>query len=160
MPDAAAIDATLQTCATHLLTSYARNGYIPAYAAFNLIGDPDMHGRDFLAALTGLNARGYKNSTLLFNLARVFIARSPAHEIINPPWTGIAEPMWQPMQVKHRSAYYDAFYIEALLSFAESGLASSVQHAQAKGAIDAMTHFCLHTSRETVPPRMAAPSTW
>ena len=27
-------------------------------------------------ALTGLNARGYKNSTLMFNLARVFIARS------------------------------------------------------------------------------------
>ncbi|MDB5484771.1 MAG: hypothetical protein JWR29_675, partial [Tardiphaga sp.] len=77
--------------------------------------------------------------------------RSPAHEIINPPWTGIAEPMWQPMQVRHRSAYYDAFYIEALLSFAESGLASSVQQAQAKGAIDAMTRFCLHTSCETVP---------
>ncbi|MDB5625962.1 MAG: hypothetical protein JWR73_1764 [Tardiphaga sp.] len=151
LPAAAAIDATLQICATHLLTSYARNGYIPAYAAFNLIGDPDLRGKDFLAALTGLNARGYKNSTLLFNLARIFIARSPAHEIINPPWTGIAEPMWQPMQVRHRSAYYDAFYIEALLSFAESGLASSVQQAQAKGAIDAMTRFCLHTSRETVP---------
>ena len=26
-------------------------------------------------ALTGLNSRGYKNSTLLFNLARVFIGR-------------------------------------------------------------------------------------
>ena len=38
-------------------------------------------------ALTGLNARGYKNSTLLFNLARVFIARSPARALINPPWT-------------------------------------------------------------------------
>ena len=38
-------------------------------------------------ALTGLNARGYKNSTLLFNLARVFIARSQARDLINPPWT-------------------------------------------------------------------------
>ena len=35
-----------------------------------------------MMALTGLNARGYKNSTLLFNLARVFIARSNARAII------------------------------------------------------------------------------
>ena len=77
-----------------------------------------------LMALTGLNSRGYKNSTLLFNLARVFIARSPARALINPPWKGIAEPMWEPMQIRHRSAYYDAFFTEALLSFAETGLAS------------------------------------
>ncbi len=151
VPDVSEIDATIRTCAAHLLKSYAGNGYIPAYAAFNLIGDPDLRGQDFLAALTGLNARGYKNSTLLFNLARVFITRSPAARIINPPWTGIAEPMWQPMQVKHRSAYYDAFFIEALLSFAETGLATLGQSADAKRAIDAMTHFCLRISRETVP---------
>jgi len=44
-------------------------------------------------ALTGLDARSYKNSTLLFNLARVFIARSPVRGVINPPWRGIAEPL-------------------------------------------------------------------
>ena len=76
-----------------------------------------------LMALTGLNSRGYKNSTLLFNLARIFIAHSPARALINPPWTGIAEPMWEPMQIRHRSAYYDAFFTEALLSFIETGLA-------------------------------------
>ena len=76
-----------------------------------------MRGRELLMALTGLNSRGYKNSTLLFNLARIFIARSPARALINPPWTGIAEPMWEPMQIRHRSAYYDAFFTEALLSF-------------------------------------------
>jgi len=54
------------------------NGFIPTYAAFNLLGDPDVAGREMLMALTGLNARGYKNSTLLFNLARIFIAHSPA----------------------------------------------------------------------------------
>ncbi len=75
-----------------------------------------------LMALTGLNSRGYKNSTLLFNLARIFIAHSPARALINPPWRGIAEPMWQPMQIRHRSAYYDAFFTEALLSFVETGL--------------------------------------
>ena len=85
-------------------------------------------------ALTGLNSRGYKNSTLLFNLARVFIARSPARALINPPWRGIAEPMWQPMQIRHRSAYYDAFFTEALLSFVETGLASPEQTAAARGA--------------------------
>jgi hypothetical protein len=151
IPSAAAIDATISDCARHLLTSYKRNGYIPGYAAFNLIGDPDLRGRDFITALTGLNARGYKNSTLLFNLARVFIARSPAAALINPPWRGIAEPMWQPMQVKHRSAYYDAFYIEALLSFVETGLAGPQDQAAAQHAIAAMTEFCLKTSRETVP---------
>lgn len=34
--------------------------------------------RRLVRALTGLNARGDKNSTRLFKLARVFIARSPA----------------------------------------------------------------------------------
>ena len=101
-------------------------------------------------ALTGLNSRGYKNSTLLFNLARIFIARSPAGELINPPWRGIAEPMWQPMQIRHRSAYYDAFFTEALLSFIETGLASSQQTASSRRAISEMVDFCLGTSREDV----------
>src|SRR3954447_1317326 len=140
----------IRTGGSHLLRSFERNGFIPTYAAFNLIGDPDLRGREFLMALTGLNSRGYKNSTLLFNLARIFIARSPAGELINPPWRGIAEPMWQPMQIRHRSAYYDAFFTEALLSFIETGLASSQQTASSRRAIAAMVEFCLTTSREEV----------
>ena len=124
-PDLAEIERVIRVCGAHLLRSFGKNGFIPTYAAFNLIGDPDLRGREFLMALTGLNARGYKNSTLLFNLARIFIARSPARDLINPPWKGIAEPMWQPMQIRHRSAYYDAFFTEALLSFVETGLASA-----------------------------------
>jgi hypothetical protein len=150
-PNEAAIDDIIRRCGAHLLKAWSRDGFIPAYAAFNLIGDPDMHGRDVTAALTGLNARDYKNSTLLFQLARVFVARSDAAGLINPPWKGVAEPMWQPMQVRHRSAYYDAFYIEALLSFAETGIATPLQSEQAKQAIAAMTTFCVTTSRETVP---------
>ena len=123
-PGLAEIERVIRTCGAHLLRRFDRCGFIPAYAAFNLIGDPDLRGREFLMALTGLNARSYKNSTLLFNLARIFIARSPARDLINPSWKGIAEPMWQPMQIRHRSAYYDAFYTEALLSFVETGLAS------------------------------------
>jgi hypothetical protein len=149
-PAAGAIDAVIRTCAAHLLRSFAGNGFIPTYAAFNLIGDPDLKAREFQMALTGLNSRGYKNSTLLFNLARVFIARSPARDLINPPWTGIAEPMWQPMQIRHRSAYYDAFFTEALLSFIESGLAAPAQITAARAAIAAMVEFCLTTSREDV----------
>lgn len=147
------IEATIRTCGQHLLRSYAKNGFLPTYAAFNLIGDPDVRGADFLAALTGLDARGYKNSTLLFNLARVFIARSPAARLINPPWTGIAEPMWEPVQIRHRSAYYDAFFIEALLSYLETGLALPAEHAPARAAIDAMAEFCIGPSRETVHGR-------
>ena len=74
----------IRACAAHLLGSFRKNGFIPTYAAFNLIGDPDLRGREFLMALTGLNARGYKNSTLLFNLARVFIARSQAQRPHQP----------------------------------------------------------------------------
>jgi hypothetical protein len=149
-PGLAGIERTIRACGEHLLGSFGKSGFIPAYAAFNLIGDPDVGGREFLLALTGLNARSYKNSTLLFNLARVFIARSPARELINPPWTGIAEPMWQPMQIRHRSAYYDAFYTEALLSFVETGLASAQQAAAARRAIEEMVDFCLKPSREEV----------
>jgi hypothetical protein len=149
-PDLAEIENAIRTCGTHLLRSFGKNGFIPTYAAFNLIGDPDLGGRELLMALTGLNSRGYKNSTLLFNLARVFIARSPARALINPPWSGIAEPMWQPMQIRHRSAYYDAFFTEALLSFVETGLGSDAEVAASRRAIGAMVDFCLSTSREQV----------
>jgi hypothetical protein len=149
-PALAEIEQAIRTCGAHLLGSFGRNGFIPTYAAFNLIGDPDIGGRELLMALTGLNARGYKNSTLLFNLARIFIARSPAHALINPPWKGIAEPMWEPVQIRHRSAYYDAFFTEALLGFVETGLASADQTAAAQRAIDDMVEFCLTTSREDV----------
>ena len=149
-PALAEIEPVIRACGAHLLGSFANNGFIPTYAAFNLIGDPDLRGREFLMALTGLNSRGYKNSTLLFNLARVFIARSPASALINPPWRGIAEPMWEPVQIRHRSAYYDAFFTEALLSFAETGLASTEQAAGSRAAIAKMVEFCLTTSREEV----------
>ena len=150
-PGMAEIEATIRTCGAHLLRSFARQGFIPTYAAFNLLGDADMGGREMLMALTGLNARGYKNSTLLFNLARIFIAHSPARALINPPWRGIAEPMWQPMQIRHRSAYYDAFFTEALLSFGETGLASAEQASALRGAVTEMVDFCLKTSAEEVP---------
>ena len=150
-PDPAAVERVIRGCGAHLLRSFGRNGFIPTYAAFNLIGDADLRGREMLMALTGLNSRGYKNSTLLFNLARIFIARSPARALINPPWTGIAEPMWEPMQIRHRSAYYDAFFTEALLSFAETGLASADEQSASRRAISDMVDFCLTTSREEVP---------
>jgi hypothetical protein len=149
-PDLADLEKIIRICGAHLLRSFGANGFIPTYAAFNLIGDPDVRGRELLMALTGLNSRGYKNSTLLFNLVRIFIARSPAGELINPPWRGIAEPMWQPMQIRHRSAYYDAFFTEALLSFIETGLASSEQTASSRRTISSMVDFCLTTSREDV----------
>ena len=149
-PALAEIEPVIRACGAHLLGSFRKNGFIPTYAAFNLIGDPDLRGREFLMALTGLNSRGYKNSTLLFNLARIFIARSPARELINPPWRGVAEPMWEPVQIRHRSAYYDAFFTEALLSFVETGLASPDQAGTARRAISEMVEFCLTTSREEV----------
>src|SRR5205807_2169636 len=149
-PRLAEIEHVIRACGEHLLRSFRDNGFIPTYAAFNLLGDPDLRGRELLMALTGLNSRGYKNSTLLFNLARAFIARSPARDLINPPWTGIAEPMWQPIQIRHRSAYYDAFFTETLLSFIETGLASADETTAARRAIATMTDFCLKTSREQV----------
>jgi hypothetical protein len=150
-PDANEIDRVIRRCAAHLLRSFAKNGFIPTYAAFNLIGDADMGGREMLMALTGLNSRGYKNSTLLFSLARIFIAHSPARALINPPWRGIAEPMWEPVQIRHRSAYYDAFFTEALLGYLETGLASVEESAAARRAISEMVDFCLKTSAEEVP---------
>ena len=149
-PDMAEIERIIRLCGEHLLKSYAGNGFIPTYAAFNLIGDPDFHSRELIVALTGLQARGYKNSTLMFNLARVFIANSPAAGVINPPWTGIAEPMWEPVQIRHRSAYYDAFFVEALLSYIESELIRPEEITPARRAIDDMLDFCLRISREEV----------
>lgn len=150
MPRLADIDSAIRAAGDHLLRSWQRNGFIPTYAAFNLIGDPDFDSRAFLAALTGLNARSYKNSTLLFNLARVFIARSPVAGLINPPWRGIAEPMWAPVQIRHRSAYYDAFFIEALLGLVDTGLGTPDDVRVARRIIADMTEFCIKTSRERV----------
>ncbi len=146
------IDEIARACASHLIRSFRKNGYIPAYAAFNLIGDPDFRGRDLVTALEGLGARTYKNSTLLFNLARAFIAPNPGVAgLINPSWRGLAEPLWAPVQIRHRSAYYDAFYCEALLDYSHTGLASGAEQAEARAAVDAMVGFCLETSREEVP---------
>jgi hypothetical protein len=150
-PTRARLDEIVAACASHLLRSFARRGFIPGYAAFNLIGDPDLRGRDFTAALQGLNARSYKNATLLFNLARVFLlANAPAAALINPPWRGLAERLWEPVQIRHRSAYYDAFFVEALLDFLGSGLASAQDAVAARAAIDQMVRFCIQTSREEV----------
>jgi len=63
VPSLREIERMIRRCGAYLLASFDRNGFIPTYAAFNLIGDPDVKGREFLMALTGLNARGYKNST-------------------------------------------------------------------------------------------------
>jgi hypothetical protein len=150
-PGAAEVERVIRRCGAHLLSSFAKNSFIPTYAAFNLLGDPDMAGREMLMALSGLNARGYKNSTLLFSLARIFIAHSPARALINPPWRGIAEPMWEPVQIRHRSAYYDAFFTEALLSFVDTGLASAAETAASQRAISDMVEFCLKASAEEVP---------
>jgi hypothetical protein len=59
--------------------------------------------------------------------------------------------MWQPMQIRHRSAYYDAFFTEALLSYVETGLASTDEAAASRRAIADMVDFCLKTSAEDVP---------
>jgi hypothetical protein len=54
------------------------------------------------------------------------------------------------MQIRHRSAYYDAFFTEALLSYVDTGLASPDEVRAARRAITAMVEFCLSTSREEV----------
>ena len=58
--------------------------------------------------------------------------------------------MWEPMQIRHRSAYYDAFFTEALLGYLETGLASPAETAAARSAIADMVDFCLNISREEV----------
>src|SRR5690348_6015593 len=52
-PAVSELERVIRTCAAHLLGSYRKNGFIPTYAAFNLIGDADVRGREFLMALTG-----------------------------------------------------------------------------------------------------------
>ena len=47
------------------------------------------------------------------------------------------------MQIRHRSAYYDAFFTEALLGFVETGLASAEETGAAQRAIADMVDFCL-----------------
>lgn len=151
MPSGPDVDQIIRACAHHLLASFTKRDFIPAYAAFNLVGDPDFRGRDLLKALRGLNARTYKNATLLFNLARIFVLANPhVTALVNPPWRGFAEPLWEPVQIRHRSAYYDAFFSEALMDFIGSGLATARETETARHAVEAMIHFCLHTSREGV----------
>jgi len=150
-PSRAAVERIIGACARHLLECFAKRGFIPAYAAFKLAGDPDLHGRELLTALEGLNARTYKNATLLFNLARPFVLANPhVAALLDPPWQGLAQPMWDPVQIRHRSAYYDAFFSEALMDFMHSGLATPGETATARKAVADMIRFCIETSREEV----------
>src|SRR5215468_6935204 len=151
VPSDADTQRIIRVCARHLLDCFAKRGFIPAYAAFKLVGDPDFRGRDLVTALEGLNARTYKNATLLFNLARLFVLANPhVTALINPLWRGLAEPLWDPVQIRHRSAYYDAFFSEALMDFAGSGLATPDEAAASRRAVADMIRFCLETSREGV----------
>jgi hypothetical protein len=153
-PSLADIDRIIRACASDLTEAFAKRGFIPAYAAFNLIGDPDFRGRHLLIALEGLNARTYKNATLLFNLARVFIlANPPVAALINPPWHGIAEAMWEPVQIRHRSAYYDAFFAEALMDFLDSGVVLQQEVDSIRRITAQLVDFCLTPSRERVRAR-------
>ena len=54
------------------------------------------------------------------------------------------------MQIRHRSAYYDAFFAEALMDFLRSGPGSDRDGESAYGAIKHMVRFCVETSRESV----------
>src|SRR5579872_406152 len=47
-PPLADIERIIRACGASLLRAFQRNGFIPAHAAFNLIGDPDVGGREFL----------------------------------------------------------------------------------------------------------------
>src|SRR4026207_864809 len=53
--------------------------------------------------------------------------------------------MWQPMHIRHRSAYYDAFFTEALLSYGETGLAAADEAAAARRADLGVGGLCLDT---------------
>ncbi|MCI0599022.1 MAG: hypothetical protein L0Y50_12590 [Beijerinckiaceae bacterium] len=150
-PPLTAIEKIIRSCASHLCRRFARNDYIPAYAAFNLTGDPDFRGREFSIAMAALEARSYRNATLLFNLMRVFLLANPSiAALLNPPWTGSSERMTQPVQIRHRSAYYDSFYCEALMDYLGSGLATPGEAERAREAIASMIRFCLKRSCETV----------
>src|SRR5262249_27854521 len=48
MPSRPAVDRIIGACARHLLDSFAKSDFIPGYAAFKLVGDPDFRGRDLL----------------------------------------------------------------------------------------------------------------
>jgi hypothetical protein len=152
MPAMSEIENIIGTCAKYLLGAFSRHGFVPTYAAFNLCGDPDLRGRDLVIALGGLQARTYRNATLMFNLARAFIVGNPAiMALFDPPRRGIAEPMWQPVQIRHRSAYYDAFFAESLMDYLHSGLALPSEQPTARAIISSLVEFCLRTSRERVP---------
>ncbi|WP_198104198.1 hypothetical protein, partial [Clostridioides difficile] len=45
-PPLAEIERVIRASAAHLMKSFRSNGFIPTYAAFNLIGDPDVRGRE------------------------------------------------------------------------------------------------------------------
>jgi hypothetical protein len=151
IPSLAAVEEIIRRCAAHLLKCFAKNGFIPAYAAFNLSGDPDFRGRDLSTAMAALEAHTYRNATLLFNLLRVFLLANPAAvTLVNPPWSGSSERMAGPVQIRHRSAYYDAFFCEALMDYLDSGLAAPRDSGRAREAIASMIRFCLVTSRERV----------
>ena len=59
--------------------------------------------------------------------------------------------MWSPVQIRHRSAYYDAFYAEALMDFLASGLATPQETDTARRTVERLVGFCLNESREQVP---------
>ncbi len=146
-PELAEIERVIRNCGAHLLGSFSKNGFIPTYAAFYLIGDADMGGREMLMALTGsirAATRTQRCCSSGADLHRAFagagadqpaLARDRRADVGADCRSAIARP------------YYDAFFTEALLSFVETGLPSADQTAASQRAISEMVDFCLEDFR-------------
>jgi len=133
-----------------LLRSFGARFFISNLCGFNLIGDPDVRGREFLMALTGLQFARLQEFDAAVqpgaHFHRAFARRrTDQSAMARNRRTGCGSPM----QIAIARPITDAFFTEALLSFIETGLASSQQTASSRRVRSPTGRFCLTTSART-----------
>jgi hypothetical protein len=134
--------------------------HFPVAAQIVLPGDDQMDGESFLDAMAGLGAPEYRFTTLLFGLARIFIAENPTiRRLLRKPYPGVSEPLrLSPSWIMHRTAFYDAIFFEQIMARLTRNDPPAETRRRLEDILESLIRYLAATSREELAgPRTGLP---
>jgi hypothetical protein len=157
------LDEMLETAEKDVLRVWgdnSRDPHFPVAAQIVLPGDDQMDGESFLDAMAGLGAPEYRFTTLLFGLARIFIAENPTiRKLLRKPYHGVSEPLrLSPSWIMHRTAFYDAIFFEQIISRLTKTEPQAETRRRLEDILESLIRYLAATSREELAgPRTGLP---
>ncbi len=131
-----------------------KHGFIPGYAAFNLIGDPDFRGSDLLIALQGSMRAATRTQRCCSTSRARFIAGSAAAAAINPPWARHGRANVVASADPPSLGILRCILRRGADGFLRQRSGNGGRERKARHTIEHLIGFCLQESRERVPSRI------